>query len=331
MSAARRLGSQPAACSVNLWRGWTWLQRGELGEAETALREARQQLQEGFGDNGPSPSYGAGFLARTLIERGDHIGARAALAGRGNPNPQSDGDGLVRRSEVELLLAESRWHEAHTAPDDYHLRLRAIDNPAWGPWRSLKALALDGLGRHDEALVLLEAELDASRRWGARPERSRALRLLGTLRRDDGHELLRQAVAVAEASPARLEYAKAPIALGSGLRRSGRRSDAREPLGRGLELANRCGAAALAETARTEFYAAGGRPRREALSGPESLTPSERRIAELAAEGRTNRDIAQALYVTPRTVEGHLTSIYRKLGISARNALSAGLAGSPSA
>ena len=326
MSAARRLGMEPSVCSVNLWCGWTWLQRGELGEAEASLREASEQLQEGFGDNGPSLSYGAGFLARTLIEKGDLVGARAALARRGRPNPESDGDGLVRRSEVELLLAESRWDEAHTAADGYHARLRGIDNPAWAPWRSLKAVALDGLGRPDEALALLDGELDAARRWGAPGAVARTLRLLGTLRHDDGHGLLREAVAVAEASPARLEHAKALIALGSALRRAGQRSEAREPLGRALELANRCGAVALAETAKTEFHAAGGRPRREALSGPESLTPSERRIADLAAAGHTNRDIAQTLYVTPRTVEGHLTSIYRKLGISSRNALSDALA-----
>ncbi len=331
ISAARRLGSQPMVCSVNLWRGWTWLQRGELVEAEISLREAGEQLQEGFGENGPSLSYGAGFLARTLIERGDHAGARAALAGRGTPNPKSDGDGLVRRSEVELLLAESRWAEARTAADGYYARLRGIDNPAWAPWRSLKALALDGLGRHDEALALLDAELDASRRWGAPGALARTLRILGTLRQDDGHYLLREAVTVAQTSPARLEHARALIALGSALRRSGQRSEAREPLGRGFELANRCGAAPLAESAKAELYAAGGRPRREALSGPESLTPSEQRIADLAAEGHTNRDIAQTLYVTPRTVEGHLTSIYRKLGISTRNALSHALARQPPA
>jgi DNA-binding CsgD family transcriptional regulator len=330
MSAARRLGSQPGACSVNLWRGWTWLQRGELGEAETSLREAGEQLQEGFGDNGPSLSYGAGFLARTLIERGNHIGARAALAGLGNPNPESDGDGLVRRSEIELLLAESRWDEALAAADEYHTRLRGVDNPAWAPWRSLKALAVDGLGRHGEAMRLLDEELDESRRWGAPGALSRTLRLAGMVHRDDGHELLREAVAVAEGSPARLEHAKALIALGSALRRGRRRSEAREPLGRGFELANRCSAVALADWAKRELYAAGGRPRREALTGPESLTPSERRIADLAAQGQSNRDIAQTLYVTPKTVEVHLTSIYRKLGISARTALSHALAGHPS-
>jgi DNA-binding CsgD family transcriptional regulator len=331
MSAARRLGSQPQVCSVNLWRGWTWLQRGELDEAETSLREASEQLQAGFGDNGPSLSYGAGFLARTLIERGDHVGARAALANRGSPNRASDGDRLVRRAELELLLAESRWEEALAASEDYQRRLRGIDNPAWAPWRSLRALALAGLGRRSEALALLDEELERARRWGAPGALARTLRLVGTLRHEHGHEALREAVAVAEGSPARLEHAKALIALGSELRRNGRRSEARAPLARGYELANRCGALPLVELAKTELYAAGGRPRRDALSGPESLTPSERRIAELAAEGHTNRDIAQTLYVTPRTVEGHLTSIYRKLGISTRNALSDALAEHPCA
>ncbi len=326
MDAARRRGSQHSVCAVNLWRGWTWLQRGELVEAELALREANEQLKELFGEAGPVLSYGAGFLAQALIQRGDHAGARAALARRGNPNSGSDGDALLRRSEIELLLAESQWPEALAAADDYRTRLRGIDNPAWAPWRSLKALALHGLGRHDDAVALLDEELDRSRRWGAPGSLARTLRLLGTLSHGDDLEHLREAVIVAEASPARLEHCKALIALGSALRRSRQRAQARESLARGFELANGCGAPTLAERARTELYAAGGRPRREALTGPESLTPSERRIAELAADGHTNRDIAQQLYVTPRTVEGHLTSIYRKLGISARKALSGALA-----
>ena len=261
-----------------------------------------------------------------LIERGDLAGARVALAARGNPNPASDADALVRRAEIELLLAEHSWDEALAAADEYHARLRGIDNPAWGPWRSLKALALDGLGRRDEARNLIDEELEAARRWGAPGAVARALRLLGTLRGEDGHDLLREAVRTAEASPARLEHAKALVALGSALRRAGQRSQSREPLRRGFELATRCGAASLADWARTELYSAGSRPRREALSGPESLTPSERRIAELAAAGHSNRDIAQTLYVTPKTVEVHLTSVYRKLGISTRTALSDSLA-----
>ena len=94
---------------------------------------------------------------------------------------------------------------------------------------------------------------------------------------------------------------------------------------RGLELAAQCGATPVADLARTELYAAGGRPKRSSLSGPDSLTPSERRVAELAADGQGNREIAQTLFVTPRTVEFHLTSVYRKLGISSRAGLAESL------
>ena len=61
-------------------------------------------------------------------------------------------------------------------------------------------------------------------------------------------------------------------------------------------------------------------------SGPGALTPSERRIAALAADGLTNRDIAQQLFVTPKTVEVHLSAVYRKLGIASRRALGSALA-----
>jgi DNA-binding CsgD family transcriptional regulator len=330
MIGARQHGSLYSICSVNIFRGWTWLQRGELAEAEASLREAQEQLHDLFEPDSHSVAYGAGHLARVLIERGDFAGARAALATRGNPNPASDADALVRRAELELLLAEHSWHEALAAADAYHARLRGIDNPAWGPWRSLKALALDGLERSGEGCPLMEGELEAARRWGAPGALARALRLLGTLRREAGHDLLREAVRIAGASPARLEHAKALVALGSALRRAGQRSQSREPLRRGLDLATRCGASPLAERARTELLVAGGRPRREPLSGPESLTPSERRVAELAAAGRSNRDVAQTLFVTPKTVEVHLTSVYRKLGISARAGLADAL-GRPSA
>ena len=337
MASSRRLGSQPYICSVNLWRGWTWLQRGELPAAEGALREASTQLQAGFGDNGPSLAYGAGLLGRTLVERGDLDGARRALAVRGRPNPGSDGETVLLRADVELLLADGRWEDALRTASSLAdvgaggVRPPGTANPAWVPWRSLTARALDALGRRPEAVALVEAELEDARRWGAPGATAASLRLLGALRHDEGLGLLEQSVEVVETSPARLEHAKSLVAWGSALRRSGHRSDAREPLARGVELAGHCGASTLVETAKTELYAAGGRPRREALTGPASLTPSERRIAELAAEGLTTRQIAHALYVTPRTVEGHLTHIYRKLGISTRTALAGALGDRPTA
>ena len=123
----------------------------------------------------------------------------------------------------------------------------------------------------------------------------------------------------------RLEHAKALAALGSALRRARRPTEAREPLCLALELADACGAAGLAEDVRTELYATGARPRTTAASGVGSLTAGELRVVSLAAEGQTNRDIAQALFVTPKTVEVHLTNAYRKLGISSRRELAGAL------
>ena len=102
--------------------------------------------------------------------------------------------------------------------------------------------------------------------------------------------------------------------------------DAREPLREALELADRCGAQRTAARARDELLATGARPRRTALSGADSLTPSERRVARLAADGLSNRDIAQTLFVTVRTVEGHLTQAYMKLDVSSREQLAPALA-----
>jgi DNA-binding CsgD family transcriptional regulator len=98
-------------------------------------------------------------------------------------------------------------------------------------------------------------------------------------------------------------------------------SEARDYLRRGVERAHRLGAKALEERAHTELAATGARPRRLMLSGLDSLTPSERRVAEMAADNMTNKDIAQALFVTPKTVEVHLSSVYRKLQISSRGQL----------
>jgi DNA-binding CsgD family transcriptional regulator len=139
--------------------------------------------------------------------------------------------------------------------------------------------------------------------------------------RDRGVELLTEAVAALERSEARLEHARALVDLGAAMRRAGRQTAARKRLGEGMELAHRCGATALVEQARDELHAAGARPRRVALTGADSLTPRERRIATLAAEGMSNKEIAQALFVTLRTVEMHLSNAYRKLDIQSRSQL----------
>jgi DNA-binding NarL/FixJ family response regulator len=136
---------------------------------------------------------------------------------------------------------------------------------------------------------------------------------------------LEEAVAVLDGSPARLARAEALADLGAALRRTRRDVDARAPLREALELARRCGATGLAKAAFDELAATGEHVRRYTPIGVESLTPSQRRVAELAASGMTNRQIAQTLFLTVKTIESHLAGAYDTLGIRSRQQLPAAL------
>ncbi len=205
-----------------------------------------------------------------------------------------------------------------------------IQNPAVIPWRSDAALSLAALGDRREASRLCAEEIGIARQWGACRGLGIALRVAGVAEGGDrGIELLAEAVSVLRRTAARLELARAQLDLGAAYRRAGTPTRARECLRESLDLAHALGGLALAGRARQELVAAGGRPRRDAISGPDALTPSELRVAQLAAAGQTNRQIAQALFVTQRTVETHLTSTYSKLGIGSRPELPAALADTP--
>jgi DNA-binding NarL/FixJ family response regulator len=141
-----------------------------------------------------------------------------------------------------------------------------------------------------------------------------------------GMGLLREAVAVLAGSEARLEHARALVDLGAALRRANHRTEARERLREGVDLARRLGAFGLAERANEEIAATGARPRKVIRTGLDALTASERRVGQLAADGMSNKEIAQALFVTIKTVEVHLSHAYRKLGISSRAQLGKALA-----
>jgi DNA-binding CsgD family transcriptional regulator len=196
------------------------------------------------------------------------------------------------------------------------------ENPAMLPWRSAAALSLAELGRHDEARTLAAEEVRLAQSFGAPRAIGIALRaqaLVGPpADRSDG---LAAALAVLAPSPARLEHARVLVDLGATLRAAGTRTVAREPLLEGLSLAARCGARTLERRARAELAAIGVRPRTTDQTGVDSLTPSERRVVEFAAAGGTNREIAQTLFVTEKTVETHLGRAFRKLNVSSRRQL----------
>ena len=264
-----------------------------------------------------------------MVERADVEACRAFLAGHGIE------EDLATVSMASRLLY-SRGHLRLAAGDpagalrDFE-QIRGREQrsglqTAAVPTRASAALAHAQLGEHDRARELAQEELERARVWGTPSALSFALRAAGIVAGGDGGiELLRQAAAAVEHSPARYERARSLTEYGAALRRAGRRRDAREPLREALELADRCGALRTAARAREELLASGARPRRTALSGADALTPSERRVSRLAADGLSNRDIAQALFVTVRTVEGHLTQAYTKLDITRREQLAPAL------
>ena len=321
---AYRKGSVFGVAGVQLWGGYTQYLRGDLAEAECELRASLETLTLW---GAPTQSQWTWpILAEVLGERGAVDEAGALLENEAAPPAGSDHAILLDRARMRLLLWEGRTEEALAYADVYELHAGWKQHPRYVPWRSLKAQALDRLGRQDDALELAKEELEIARGWGSPGTVGRSLRVLGTILRGDGIELLEEACGLLEEAPARLEQAKAFAALGAALRRERKPTEAREPLRHALELADVCGAQPLADVIRTEIYATGARPRTTALRGVLALTASERRVADLAADGQTNRDIAQTLYVTPKTVEVHLSNAYRKLGIASRRELARALA-----
>ena len=321
---AYRRGSLLGILTVGLWRGFSHLWRGELREAEELLEGARYDFLT-WGLLAPAEVYLPAFLGAVRLERGDVAGARALVDADGTPDGGTDGDRHLLWSRAEVMLADGRFAEALATAHDLAGRMVFVTHPAWAPWRSLEVRALDGLGRGDEAVALARENLEYARRFGSPGVVGRALSLLGRAQRADGLPVLREAVAELERSTSRLELARALLALGGALRHARRPTEAREPLRRALELADRSGADGLTAAIRAEIYATGARPRSAALQGAESLTASELRVAALAADGRSNKEIAQALYVTPKTVEVHLSNAYRKLSIRSRLQLAVAL------
>ena len=304
-----REGSLWAIATSLTWGGCNQLYRGDLREAESQQRQAHEAF--GLWAHVLSGTrYAATYLAMTLVERGDVTGARAALESVGHSGRRDDIGRLWLTARATMLLAAGEPEEALVITESLEREYAFADNPYWSPWRALRAEALQALGR--DATDVVADNLERCRRWGSPGAVGRALRLAGE------HE---QAIAALEGSTARLELAKAYAAHGRELRRRNEPTAAREPLRAALELAEACGADGLLESVRSEIYATGARPRRTALSGADALTTSERRVADLAAAGQTNREIAQTLYVTPKTVEMHLGNSYRKLGIRSRGEL----------
>jgi DNA-binding CsgD family transcriptional regulator len=296
------------------------------------LRGAEEDLQplapDAFRGLATFSSYRNAFLAQILLERGMTDEAVALFAD--DPGPAVEGyriGFLLSRSSAYLSASRADEAAADALAAGDIAKAIGSGNPAATPWRSRAARALHRSGRTEEAVGLAREEVARAERWGAPAPLGVALGTLGLVEGgSSGERLLREAVLKLVDSPARLEHARALVELGAALRRANHRSEARDRLRQGVDLAQALGATALATRGNEEIAATGARPRKQLVTGLDALTASERRVAQLAAEGMTNKEIAQALFVTVKTVELHLSSSYRKLDIRSRGQLATVLA-----
>jgi DNA-binding CsgD family transcriptional regulator len=265
-------------------------------------------------------------IALALLERGDAAGAATALELPGGADRWRStftwNDYVAARGELRLVTGEPEAALADFEECGRGLADAGADHPSVVPWRSGAARACVQLGDAARARHLADEDIERARSFGAPRAVGAALRTAGAIAGGDrGVDLLHEAIDVLAPSEARLEHAHALCELGASLLTQQHRLAATEPLRRALDMANRCGATLLEKRVRGLLATAGVRPRRAAFAGRDALTPRERRLAEMAAEGHTNREIAEALFITTKTVETHLRHVFEKLGITSRRDL----------
>ncbi|ANZ39208.1 hypothetical protein BBK82_27195 [Lentzea guizhouensis] len=301
LTVARRWQHRPCVAAALTARSACLRDLGRLAAAETDAREALAVLESCGAARVSTPVFAAlTELALALLDMGDVDEAAAVFDVVPGEVPDLFGAPALLAARAVRIAAERRKDGVRDLLDcGERLRARGCDAPSW-------RLPLGG-----EHLL---AEERLSRECGAVLPLAAALREQGVLVGVEGLALLEESVALLAPTGAVLERARSHFALGRALHLAGRVKPARAELRVAVDLADDCGVEDLAEEIRQELAA-----------GPAGLTESERRVAALAAEGKMNREIAAALFVQLRTVEIHLTKVYRKLGIDGRDQLAPAL------
>ncbi|MFJ9968977.1 helix-turn-helix transcriptional regulator [Streptomyces avermitilis] len=321
LAEARHHGYASVVGAIHLVRALARLWAGDLSGAEVDTLEAKSHLHE------------TGYYLFYLHAIAFHA---VALAHQGRLNeaddilkipsdlPKGKHQYWLYDARAQLRRAQGRYEEAAAAAREAGLIFSELgcNNPAYIPWRSELALCLQASGDIQEAHEYAIEELDLARKWGSPRALGRSLRVAGLVSEGSiGLPYLEESVKVLEHSEAKLEYARALVDLGAAVRRSNHKKAARIFLRQAADLARQCQAKPLEDAALIELKVSGARPKRSASTGMEALTPSESRIVQMVASGLTNREVAQSLFVTPKTVEVHLSNTYRKLGIASRREL----------
>jgi DNA-binding CsgD family transcriptional regulator len=319
---ARARGSRPLGSAADVYAAALALRAGALTAAEQHAGEALSRLAGGVN----ALTAGAvGVLVVALAERGAFTEAHELL-GRHAFLRHSAG---VVHARARLRLAEGDFERAYRdAREAGALReQQGRSNPSLTPWRSTVSLALAHLGRRRDAAHAADAELTLARRFGAPLAVARALHARAVAAEDDALsvKLCEHGLKTLEGLPAALDSVRLRLELGATLSRMGHRVEARRALRPAFADAEAVGASPLAQEARRELVATGLRPRRSALVGAAALTPRERQICQLAITRKTNRAIANELFLSVKTVETHLAASFRKLGVRSRAELAGAL------
>jgi ATP/maltotriose-dependent transcriptional regulator MalT len=299
------------------------LRRGDLRGAEADARVVLESEEE------PSllaAVYSRAALCAVLIEQGGLEEADDVLAGvpQAAENASTHLGHHVADMRARLRLAQGRPMEALAELERCRIYEHdmGVCHGCWSAWRTKAVEAHLALDARPRAAALAAEALTQARRLGTPRPLGLALRAAGLAAdRRERLDLLAQAADVFERGGVMVDRARVLADLGSALHEAGKDADARVTLERALELADSVGATVVAASARDALVALGARPRRREVTGAGALTPAERRVAELAAAGTSNREIAEGLFLTLKTVENHLTAAYRKLGISSRTQL----------
>lgn len=319
IAIAHRRGSTTDFASAMTLRATVHRRAGRLRDAEADARVALAAVLD------PEWSFARGVvpLVGSLLDQGRVEQAERELAAVVGGGEIHDSPPMIPVLLARMWVRAARREHAQ-ARDDWEEAVRRVSrlrgvNAGWIEDLTIVSDVHAALGAHTAAETVAAQALELARRWDTPGAIGQALHAQARIAApDESIEILHDAVELLGRSPARLEEARARVALGGALRRRGHRVDSREPLREGYEMARHCGADGLAETARAELRASGIQLRREATTGADALTPSERRIADMAAAGLSNAEIAQQLFLTVKTIEMHLTHAYRKLDIRRR-------------
>jgi len=251
------------------------------------------------------------------LERGDYAVAGDLLVERTGENSLYPALGAMLTGEperaLEMLAAQHLSVEVDAPVTAFEVELEP---------HLIASHAHDLVGDRENAQREALREVAIRRKYGPRYRLAQALRRQASFepaRR--AVEVLAEALDLAESTPRRPVTVRVLASYGAALRRVDRITEAREALYRAVDMAGEMGMERLRDRARHELVLAGGRPRRTRVTGPQSLTAAQQQVARLAAAGRSNRQIAEELFVTIKTVETHLAAVYRKLGIATRDAL----------